>query len=200
MNISKLSCSLLAVAILPNLTACGYIKSLFPDKEKDYQYTTEIPPLILPPDLGQKVFKKPQGSAAPVAETPESPVKAGAIAAELVKLADGQTGLRLGVTADQAWPLVEQALAVKTIAITKRAQKDGSFNVNYQLAEEDSIWDGMLSVFGGGSGQALVLKLLGNGKQTDVVVLNGKKEPVKNDSALTLLKSLQDALQAGLTK
>ena len=37
--------------ILLNMSACTYIKSLFPDKEKDYQYTTEIPPLILPDDL-----------------------------------------------------------------------------------------------------------------------------------------------------
>ncbi len=36
---------------LINISACTYIKNLFPDKEKDYQYTTEIPPLILPEDL-----------------------------------------------------------------------------------------------------------------------------------------------------
>lgn len=35
------------------LTACGYVKSLFPDKEKDYQFTTEIPPLVLPADLAK---------------------------------------------------------------------------------------------------------------------------------------------------
>ena len=42
---------LLTSLALSNLTACSYIKSLFPDKEKDYQYTTEIAPLILPEDL-----------------------------------------------------------------------------------------------------------------------------------------------------
>lgn len=36
-----------------SLSGCSYIKSLFPDKEKDYQYTTEIAPLKLPPDIGQ---------------------------------------------------------------------------------------------------------------------------------------------------
>ncbi len=35
------------------LSGCSYIKSLFPDKEKDYQYTTEIAPLKLPLDIGQ---------------------------------------------------------------------------------------------------------------------------------------------------
>jgi outer membrane protein assembly factor BamC len=48
---SKLHLLIVGAAVLHLLTACGYIKSLFPDKEKDYQYTTEIPALILPPDL-----------------------------------------------------------------------------------------------------------------------------------------------------
>jgi len=42
---------LISAAALSSLSACTYVKSLFPDKEKDYQYTTEIPPLILPADL-----------------------------------------------------------------------------------------------------------------------------------------------------
>jgi len=33
------------------LSACSTIKQWFPDKEKDYQHTTEIPELVLPPDL-----------------------------------------------------------------------------------------------------------------------------------------------------
>jgi outer membrane protein assembly factor BamC len=41
----------ITATVLLNLSACSYVKTLFPDKEKDYQYTTEIPPLILPDDL-----------------------------------------------------------------------------------------------------------------------------------------------------
>jgi len=50
MNHRKKQLLLITAATL-NLSACGYIQSLFPDKEKDYQYTTEIPPLVLPDDL-----------------------------------------------------------------------------------------------------------------------------------------------------
>ena len=47
-------------AVLVNVSACSYIKSLFPDKEKDYQFTTEIPPLVLPTDLaGDSIAKVP---------------------------------------------------------------------------------------------------------------------------------------------
>ena len=42
---------LIASSTLINISGCSYVKSLFPDKEKDYQFTTEIPPLILPDDL-----------------------------------------------------------------------------------------------------------------------------------------------------
>ena len=48
---TKISSLLISAAVLSTLSACSYVKSLFPDKEKDYQYTTEIPPLILPADL-----------------------------------------------------------------------------------------------------------------------------------------------------
>lgn len=47
----KIGSLFITATVLFNLSACGYVKSLFPDKEKDYQYTTEIPPLILPDDL-----------------------------------------------------------------------------------------------------------------------------------------------------
>ena len=51
MKTSIIITRLIAVAMLSMLSACTYVKSLFPDKEKDYQYTTEIPPMILPADL-----------------------------------------------------------------------------------------------------------------------------------------------------
>ncbi len=34
-----------------SLTACSYLTSLFPDKQKQYRYSTELPDLEIPPDL-----------------------------------------------------------------------------------------------------------------------------------------------------
>lgn len=61
-----------------NLSACSYIQSLFPDKEKDYQYTTEIPPLVLPNDLRTDTVAKAAEEPAllgtePVKEQSQSP-------------------------------------------------------------------------------------------------------------------------------
>ena len=54
---------LISAAALSALSACSYVKTLFPDKEKDYQYTTEIPPLIWPDDL-KKATPEVSGVAA----------------------------------------------------------------------------------------------------------------------------------------
>ena len=59
---------MVAAAVLSALSACSYVKSLFPDKEKDYQYTTEIPPMILPADLKPDYVPELPASAPPAAE------------------------------------------------------------------------------------------------------------------------------------
>jgi outer membrane protein assembly factor BamC len=53
------------------LISCSYIKTGFPDKEKDYQFTTEIAPLTLPSDL-QKGAEQAAASKPSVAEAQET--------------------------------------------------------------------------------------------------------------------------------
>jgi outer membrane protein assembly factor BamC len=72
MSQRKIPLFLILTATL-NLSACSYIQSLFPDKEKEYQFTTEIPPLVLPEDLS----KGAAGKATESTSVPESePLKA----------------------------------------------------------------------------------------------------------------------------
>lgn len=62
--------SLIIAVVLVNVSACTYIKNLFPDKEKDYQFTTEIPPMVLPTDLaGDSLASVP--TTAPAADAAE---------------------------------------------------------------------------------------------------------------------------------
>lgn len=51
------------------LSGCSYVQSLFPDKERDYQYTTEIPLINWPAELRRS---QPEGSAA-IGNAPEPP-------------------------------------------------------------------------------------------------------------------------------
>lgn len=48
-----------------SVSGCSTLQSWFPDKEKDYQFTTELPPLVIPPDLIQKP-SAPSRAAVPV--------------------------------------------------------------------------------------------------------------------------------------
>jgi outer membrane protein assembly factor BamC len=79
---------LLSALALTGLTGCGYIKSLFPDKEKDYQYTVEIPPLVLPADLAKNDGLKRPAPAVPMtpgtAETSANAVTPGSNSANEV--------------------------------------------------------------------------------------------------------------------
>ncbi len=75
----KIGSLLITATVLFNLSACSYIKSLFPDKEKDYQYTTEIPPLILPADLKKNDTPSLSTPASSAASSP--PLSAGVEAA-----------------------------------------------------------------------------------------------------------------------
>ena len=70
MKNSKIGFLLISATVLINLSACSYVKSFFPDKEKDYQYTTEIPPLILPEDLKQNQIPEVSSAASSAPSSP----------------------------------------------------------------------------------------------------------------------------------
>lgn len=50
----KTSLQVSAIACALGISGCSTLQSWFPDKEKDYQFTTELPPLVIPSDLVQK--------------------------------------------------------------------------------------------------------------------------------------------------
>ncbi len=62
----KTSFKISAIACALSLSGCSTLQSWFPDKEKDYQFTTELPQLVIPSDLVQK-------SALPTRSSVETP-------------------------------------------------------------------------------------------------------------------------------
>lgn len=163
--------SLILVAALLNVSACSTIKSLFPDKEKDYQFTTEIPPLVLPTDLAGDSIASAQAAratqktnAAPAAETgdattanPVAETTATApqtetapeidrklIQVELVGAAEGTKRLRIGAPSARAWRMVGKALSRKSIEVTNRNQEEGLFNVQYNPDKQEVTDDSIM--------------------------------------------------------
>ncbi|MDI1276389.1 outer membrane protein assembly factor BamC [Methylobacter sp.] len=208
--------SLIIVAVLVNVSACSTIKNLFPDKEKDYQFTTEIPPLIMPPDLaGDSIANVP--AAAPAAEATDvapavSPTETAPTVdrkltqVELVDAGEGTKRLRIGAPSTIAWRMVGKALSRKSIEVTNRNQDEGRFDVQYdpnkKEVEDESIWDEVNFFFKGFevTEQEYVLKLVENNRQTDVVILDKEQKPVADETSLSLLTLLHDTIKADLAK
>jgi outer membrane protein assembly factor BamC len=175
----KIGSLFIAATILTNLSACSYIKSLFPDKEKDYQYTTEIPPLILPNDLKNNYVPSvtTSASSAPVSSsidanlpeaaanlpaeeeastvppTTEPVVPDAAITVERIQVTDGENHLRINVPFLRAWRMVNKALSRKAIEVTERNQEAKLITVQYDSegpkAKDDSYWGDIVFMFTG---------------------------------------------------
>lgn len=209
--------SLVVVAVLGNLTACGYIKSYFPDKEKDYQFTTEIPPLKLPPDLDKNAaLSAPaadsseasapapeQTQAAPVASPAEEEAETPrVIPVELVKFESGETRLRIGAPVSRAWRMVGKALSRKSLEVTERNQEGALYRVQYdpdeQSLEDGSLWDEVVFMFKGvqANEKEYILKLVANNRHSEVAVLDKDRQPITEGPGLKLLTLLQETLAA----
>lgn len=147
-----------------NLTACSYIGGYFPDKEKDYQLSSEQPPLKIPTDIVSKGITKKQPSkpaedsetvavmgevvkAAPAkpgaeasatpAKTTAEPQKVEPLRVELVKFANGETRLQMNKSVAMSWRMIGKALTSKGIEITMRDQANAEFVVQYDPNASD---------------------------------------------------------------
>jgi outer membrane protein assembly factor BamC len=208
---------LIIVSVLINVSACSVIKSYFPDKEKDYQFTTEIPALILPPDLAaNSLAKVPAAVVAPVAEAAEVPpathqvetlpdVDRKLIQAELVDAEQGTKRIHISAPGTMAWRMVGKALSRKALEVTDRNQENTLFHVRYdqnkQQVEDDSLLGEVAFLFKGfvSGEQEYILKLIENNAQTDVIILNKDEKPVADEASLSLLTLIYDTIKADLT-
>jgi outer membrane protein assembly factor BamC len=208
--------ALIIVIVLANLSACSYIKSLFPDKEKDYQFTTEIPPLTIPPDLtGGSIANVPAAPAAEAANTapvepspePAPTVERKLIQVELVNADQGTRRLRISAPPSTAWRMVGKALSRQFMEVTSRNQEEGLFHVLYdpnsKEVEDGSVWDEVVFFVKGfeTNEQEYVLKLVENNiQQTDVIIMDKEQKPIADEGSLSLLTLLHDTIKADLAK
>jgi len=156
-----------------SLAGCSYIAGLFPDKQKQYRYSSELPDLEIPPDL---VGSKISGKAA--REDKLEPVDSGAASAKSgessspppaakkrkpaakhndsnVTLADSSDNaalIELSEPYAAAWNDVGRALGRLKIEITDQNRQDGVYYVYYggeppKKPEETGFWDDVKAVF-----------------------------------------------------
>lgn len=85
------------------LTGCSYIQSFFPDKERDYQYTTEIPMINWPTDLRRNQSGVDAAVPEQLSATPD-PLDVPAASSEAPTVAEKQSEESSAVSPDATSP------------------------------------------------------------------------------------------------
>jgi len=170
--------SFAGAVLLLGLSACSTIKSWFPDKERDYQFTSEIPELIVPDDLKNKGLASlaaPSPRASDTASEAASSAADDSVAeqqtetgsadqttqqagtadehAEVVApVASGASSLQVDQPKTQATRMVGRALSRQKMEIVERNIDKGYFYVKFDPhaieVKDDSIWDEFTFMFG----------------------------------------------------
>lgn len=201
------------------------IQDWFPDKEKDYQFTAELPPLVIPPDLMQKPKLTPhvapveiaklniektasaqaQTMTRPVLSEMETQIPKNEIQISLTH--ENVPSLNLNVPTARAWRIVGKALSRSGIEVTKHDLEMKQITVQVvgkksQSQQEDSFFSDATSVFTGfmNNEQSYVLQFQEVNEKTSVTVLDGDLQPLKNSASEKLLNTLFDSIKADVSK
>lgn len=210
---------LFAILCGAGLAGCSTIASLFPDKQKQYQYTTEIPPLEVPPDLSVSTvagarWRNAEGAATtssssavsgPVAEPDAGTEAEGQSKATLAQNTEDVPLIELGLPFSDAWNDVGRALGRMKVEISDQNRNDGVYYVYYGEAKEQSqnkgMWDDIASLFSGEGEGAVEYRVKleahksAKGETTDVFVFDSEGQPVRQGAPIELLKQLHQELQ-----
>ena len=205
-----------------SVTGCSYIGSLFPDKQKQYRYNTELPDLEVPPDLvGSKVDGK-------LAQEDDRADESGSQAKDSTKLAPAASSgkpkkkkrkhlndssvtmaesaesnslIELNEPFAEAWNDVSRALGRLKIEVYDQNRTDGVFYVYYggeppKKQEETGVWDTVVSVFNVEKDKAKEYRIKLEDKEdfTFIKVLDQDSNPLSTGPAFELLERLHKKL------
>lgn len=195
-------CSLSVILV----SAC----SSLPDKEKEYQLTSEIPPLILPEDFSNKNGKTLSnqdngfGRSVELIENNDEVDRKENVLLDLGKYSDGTALIRIGDVIQRSWRMVGKALSHHSIEITDRDELDRLYFVQYdpdfKKVEDGSLWDEFLFIFGSdpANDKKFGVKLVESGDFTEIIVLDSEDKPVSDGAGLKLLYLLYDTIKKDL--
>jgi len=197
-----------------SLTACSYITGLFPDKQKQYRYSTELPDLEIPPELSASKLaaagKAGPADDEPAADSASSPppakkrkpsAKHSDSDATLAENSDNAALIELHEGYAEGWNDVSRALGRMRVEITDQNRSDGVFYVYYGgeapiKPEDKGLWDDVKGMFGVDSDTAKEyrVKLEDRDDFTFIKVFDQDGKGVSEGPGLDLLKRLHKKL------
>ena len=205
-----------------SMAGCSYIGSLFPDKQKQYRYSSELPDLEIPPDLvGSKVDGKlaegetqpgevvsavngkmkmePAGSSGKPKKKKRKPLSDSSVT--MAESLENTSLIELNEPYAEAWNDVSRALGRMKVEIFDQNRTDGVFYVYYggqppKKEEETSVWDTVVSVFNVEKDTAKEYRVKLEDKEdfTFIKILDQDDKPLSDGPAFELLKRLHQKL------
>jgi uncharacterized lipoprotein len=206
------------------LNACSVVTALFPDKQRQYQYTTEIPALEVPPDLsmstmtgaklnrgaGQAGSGGPGGDGAGasggVQASPDDRKFSETKGATLAQNTEDVPLIELASPFPQAWNDVGRALGRMKVEVSDQNKSEGVYYVYYggseKAYEDRGMWGDISDLFSGGGPKSMEFRLKleehksAKRTSTDVFLFDDEGKPVRSGVPLDLLKKLHRQLLA----
>ena len=211
---------LLIVIMALGMTGCSRLTPYFPDKEKDYQLSEEIPPLHVPrrldqsaievaPSMHNAVAVDNQPSTATITDRPaidDAPVQQSDLlgAVKLVEYAGGLKRIQIAEPIERAWPIVGKAISRKSLEVVLRDQEQKLYAVHYdpeeKLIPDGSLVDEVMFFFGKrrSNEREYHIQLIPAGSKTEVVILDAYKNPLLHGPGMDLLNLLLKEIRADL--
>lgn len=171
-------------------TACS---KYFPDKEKDYVYSKEIPELQMPPEMqAEKLAQAEKEVIIPVTLSKTI---------EFIDQGENQTYLRINSPYAHIWRVVGKALTERAIEITDKNRSLAIYYVQYdpelQAVSDGSFWDEVVFFFAGDANQEIPYQVFLNETElgTEIFVRDQLANKLSEGDGLKLLNLLYDTIK-----
>ena len=172
------------------VTACS---KFFPDKEKDYVYSKEIPPIEISPEMqAEQLASESEEIVVPVTLSKTL---------EFIDQGENQTYLRINSPFAHIWRIVGKALTARSIEITDKDRSMAIYYVQYdpdvQAVTDGSFWDEFVFFFGDDANQELPYQvfLTESALGTDIYVRDQLGNKLSEGDGLKLLNLLYDTIK-----
>lgn len=172
------------------LVACS---QFFPDKEKDYVNSREIPPLQIPPGMqAEKLAAEAEEVIIPLTLSKSI---------EYINQGENNTYVRINSHFPYVWHLVGKALTQQAIEITDKNRSIGIYYVQYdpdaQAVSDGSFWDEFVFFFGSDVNQEIPYQMFLTDAElgTDIFVRDQLGNKLSQGDGIKLLNLIFDTIE-----
>ncbi|MGH8551680.1 MAG: outer membrane protein assembly factor BamC [Methylococcales bacterium] len=204
---------LLVLAVLGMSLGCSSFENILPDREKEYKYSTEIPPLEIPPDLSASAiesasiqssstdFRPSTGSLSTTSRGPlardELPETGKTEDLPDVEHSEAGAYIRVEENFSIAWRMVGRALSRLEIEIEDVNRSEGLYYIVFEDRRkrpvEDSLWSRLAFWSDSNSIEEQRFRILVEAKSdtTEVRIQDEDGSVLSDGTGLDVLKRIQ---------